>query len=325
MAKKKIPNIIKQVQIYKPPPINWDIDKIISHTQLSKYNSCAYQWQLRHRDKHKFDKPSINLIFGTSIHDALQRYISVYYNESKAAADRLNIEVIFKDNLRRLYLEEYKKQKNNHFSTLEEMNEFFEDGIEIIKFFLKNVGSYFSKKGWWLVGCEIPVNHLVRPNVWFNGSLDIVLYHESTNTIKIYDLKTSTKSWSKNHQQKDEVKIAQILLYKKLFSKQFDFPVDNIEVEFLILKRKLYDNCDFQQKRIQEFKPASGKIKLNKASLLLENFVSSVFDDNGEFRKITFKKTISKYSCQWCPFQEMDELCDKNKPNLKWRNPFDIV
>ena len=48
------------------------------------------------------------------------------------------------------------------------MREFFEDGIEILKFFKKKVGGYFSKRGTYLVGIELPI--INTPNRFPNKS-----------------------------------------------------------------------------------------------------------------------------------------------------------
>ena len=37
------------------------------------------------------------------------------------------------------------------------MREFFEDGIAILEWFKKKRSRYFSKKGTYLVGCEVPL------------------------------------------------------------------------------------------------------------------------------------------------------------------------
>lgn len=323
--KKKIPYIVQQVQKYKPPFIDFSKQKVISHTQMTKFHNCNFSWGLHYRDGHKIFNPSISLIFGTSLHEVLQNYITVFYSQSKAAADRLDLETEFKDLLRKSYLEEFKKNGNVHFSNVEELDEHCIDGLEIIRYFKRKKETYFSKKGWWLVGCEVPVNYNILPNVYYNGALDIVLYHEPTNSIEILDLKTSTRAWSKKYQMKDEVKIAQILLYKKIFSEQFDFPIDNIDVKFLILKRKISIDGDFPEKRIQEFKPASGKIKLKKATDLLDLFANNTFDENGIPNQDKFKKSPSVNNCKFCPYNDKPELCDKNKPLSKWRSPFEII
>ena len=45
----------------------------------------------------------------------------------------------------------------------------------------------------------------------------------------------------------DKNKTNQLLLYKKFFSKQRDIPEDKIDIEYLILKRKLYENIQYPQ------------------------------------------------------------------------------
>jgi len=322
--KKKIPDIIKRVQSYKPPFIDFSKQKVISHTQLSIYNSCSYRWGLHYRDGKKINNPSISLIFGTALHNVIQEFLTIFYSESKAAALRYDMETKFRDSLRQLYLEEYKKNGNKHFSSVEEMDEHCIDGLEIIRYFKKKVETYFSKRGWWLVGCEIPINNIILPYLSFSGSLDIVLYHEPTDTIEIIDLKTSTRSWSKKYQQKDEVKLSQILLYKTFFSTQFDFPIEKINIKFLILKRKINEEGEYKEKRIQEFSPASGKGKINKSLGLLNKFVSKAFDSEGNIIKDKFPKSPSLHNCKFCPYNNLPELCDKDKPQNKWRNPFEI-
>ena len=56
-------------------------------------------------------------------------------------------------------------------------------------------------------------------NVLYNGFLDVVMYHEPTNTFKIIDIKTSTRGW-REKEKKDENKQFQLILYKHFFSEQ---------------------------------------------------------------------------------------------------------
>ena len=321
--KKIIPQIIKDVKATKPQIINWNTDKIISFTQLTKFSNCSYSWMLEYRDKIKIPNFSINMLFGTSLHNVIQQYLDVYYNKSKAGADRLDMEMTFKNMMKSLYLEQYTKNNSKHFSTPEELSEFAQDGVEILRYFKRKVGNYFSKTGWHLIGCEVPISHNILPNVFYNGSLDIVLYHEPTNKIQIIDLKTSTRTWY-DKQKKDETKLAQLLLYKKLFSEQYNFPIDNIEVKFIILKRKINTESDFVEKRFQEFIPASGKGKITKAYSLLENFANSTFTEHGELRMGEFKKNISPDSCRFCIFKDLPQHCSRNGVFKKAPDPFDI-
>ena len=101
------------------------------------------------------------------------------------------------------------------------------------------------------------------PNILYKGYLDVVLYHEATNSFKILDIKTSTRGWD---DKTKKMILNNINLYyiKNYFAQQFNIPVDNIDVEFFIVKRKVWEQSEFPISRIQEFKPASGKVKLNK-------------------------------------------------------------
>jgi RecB family exonuclease len=135
--------------------------------------------------------------------------------------------------------------------------------------------------------------------------LDVVLYHEPTNKFRIIDIKTSTNGWNAKA-KKDENKQFQLILYKKFFSEQFNVPLENIDIEFFIVKRKLYENTDYPIPRVQEFKPASGKVKLNKATRALEEFIQRAFDKNGH-ANVNHQPTPHK-NCNWCPFYKT-HLC----------------
>jgi len=248
----------------------------------------------------------------------MQHYLDVAYEKSFAAADR---EIDIKDHFQNAYISEYqaqyKKNNNEHFSDASEMREFFEDGVAILEWFKKKRSRYFSKKGTYLVGCELPI--IIAPNKMYNnvlymGYLDVVTYHEETETFKIIDIKTSTKGWN-DYAKKDEDKQYQLLLYKQYFSEQYGIPLDKIEIEFMILKRKVLDIDDenimspYQAYRVQQFTPPSGKIKLGRAKSAINGFINECFTSNGGIKEKTYPKTPSKWTCNFCPYKEEKELC----------------
>jgi hypothetical protein len=258
------------------------------------------------------------MTFGTALHEVLQHYLDVMYETSGAEADRIDIEELFEDTLRKCYADDYKKNKDQHFSSPKELREFFDDGKEILKFFKKQRGAYFNKKGWHLVGCEVPI--VMAPNLRLNrvkymGYLDVVMYHEPTNSFKIIDIKTSTKGWNK-WTKKDESKQFQLILYKYFFSKQYNIPLENIEIEFFIVRRKVYVDGDYPQKRIQQFVPASGKVKLNKATTNLNEFINKAFNLDGSYKDTIFRANPSKWNCTFCPYKTNKELCNAIGKNL---------
>jgi hypothetical protein len=311
MAKDKIPSIIKQIQNHKSQEINYAFHKTISYSQMSMYLQCPKKWALYYKDGNKISAPSINMTFGTAMHETLQNYLSVVYNESGAKADKIDLEEYFENQLRENYSKEYKNNKNTHFSNSEEIREFYDDGLAILEFFKKKRGEYFSIKGWYLVGIEIPI--VIAPNkthnnVLFNGFIDLVLYHEPTEQFVIYDIKTSTRGWS-DKEKKDEIKQSQILLYKSFFSELFGVPEDHIDVEFFIVKRKIWEQSEFPQRRIQQFTPTNGKTKVKNARALLSKFIDDTFNLDGSYKDIDHPAQPSGSNCMYCPFKNRKDLC----------------
>ncbi len=313
MAKKKIPSIVKEVQRFSPPEINYGFQKQISFSQFSMFNSCPHKWSLQYRDGHYTSEVSIHMTFGTAMHTVLQDYLTAFYNVSITAADQINLEEQFEEQLREGYKVDYERNKKEHFSSSEELREFYEDGLDILSWFKKNKGKYFSKKGWWLVGIEVPIIFQPNPiyqNLYYKGFLDVVLYNETLNKIKIIDIKTSTRGWG-DREKKDETKTMQLILYKKFFSKLYGFPIDDISTEYFIVKRKLHGNPEYPAHRVQIFKPASGKIKLNKTTKRFQEFIEMAFNKDGTHNMGPQLKNPSKYNCTYCLFKNNKELCDR--------------
>jgi hypothetical protein len=306
MAKKKvIPQIVKDIRNTIKREINWATEKSISYSQFSMYNECPKKWSLQYVEGHKQFTSTIHTVFGTAIHEVLQHYLTVMYEQNMVEADKINTSEMFESKLREEYTKQYKSNNKQHFSSPIELREFFEDGEAIIRDFAKNKSKHFSKRGWYLVGCEVPIvlsPNPKYPNIIYQGYLDIVMYHEPTNKIKILDLKTSTSGWN-DKQKKDENKQFQLILYKKYFSELYNFPEENIDVEFFIMKRKLYESEDFVIKRIQKFSPPSGKIKINKATQSLNQFIEEAFDRNG-FKETEHQPKVNS-NCKWCPFYKI--------------------
>ena len=280
----------------------------ISYSQISMFNECPLRWKLNYIDKLSISESSIHLIFGTAMHEVLQTYLEVMYNDSIKNADLLNLEEMLRDKL----IEQFKIAEDEDGKppcTKEEIAEFFQDGCDIIDFFKKKRGDYFSKRGYKLIGCEVPIEFDLKKNIRMVGYIDIVLYDEISDTIKIYDIKTSTMGWNK-WMKADKNKTQQLLLYKQFYSKQYNHPIDKIEVEYFIVKRKLWEKAMFPQKRVQKFSPASGTVSMNKTLEGLNFFIDKAFTDDGQKTDENIIATPSKKACRWCEFKGT-EYCDK--------------
>ena len=315
---KKVPKIVREIQNNPPENINYAFEKHISYSQLSIHKGCPHRWKLQYKDKIKKFTSSIHTVFGLAIHESILHYLDLAYNKSFAAADReINIQEYFQEKFIGEYQSQYKKNNNSHFSDAAEMREFFEDGVAILEWFKKKRSRYFSKKGTYLIGCELPI--VIAPNkmydnILYTGYLDIVTYNERTDTFKIIDIKTSTKGWNK-FAKADENKQFQLLLYKQFFSEQYNIPLDKIDIEFFIVKRKVLSWDDdnimspHQAYRVQTFIPPSGKIKLGKAKKAMTTFINECFNSDGSIKEKNYEKTPSKWTCNFCPFKEEQELC----------------
>ena len=268
------------------------------------FSECPQRWKLNYIDKLRVFETNIFLIFGTAMHEVIQTWLEVMYNDSIKNADKLNLEQRLHDKL----IEGFKKAKEEEGKdpcTLEQLREFFQDGVDILDFVKKRRADYFSKRGYKLIGCEVPIDVDLKKNVKMVGYLDIVILDEFHNTLKIYDIKTSTQGWNK-WQKKDENKTQQLLLYKQFYAKQYNHPIDKIEVEYFIVKRRLWENAMFPQKRVQKFSPASGTVSMNKVAKRLDTFLDLAFDENGEQVSDNIIATPSKKSCRWCEFRKTE-------------------
>jgi hypothetical protein len=306
---KKIPSIVKKVQQTKLPEIDHRFQKSLSYSQFSIYKGCPHRWSLRYKEGHYGDQPSIHTLFGTAIHETIQHYLTVFYNKSGAEADRVEMGDFLQEHLIGEYKKQYKNNNNTHFSSSEELREFFDDGLSIINFLKEKRGRYFSKRGWWLVGCEVPILLPLENNLYFKGYIDLVLYSEKADMFYLYDIKTSTGGWNEKA-KKDELKQFQLILYKKFFSEQYNIPLEKIDIEFFITRRKIWESSDYPINRIQEFKPPAGKIKLNKATKEFNEFIKDTYDKKGNPIEKEYPKKVSN-NCQWCPFNERKDLCSK--------------
>ena len=272
----------------------------ISYSQVSMYSECPLHWKLNYVDKLKISESNIHLIFGSAMHEVLQTYLNIMYMDSVKNADVLDLNKLLRDKLIEQF-KEAEEQDGKPPCTKEELMEVFDDGILIIDFFKKRRNQYFSKRDWELIGCEIPIEVDLKNNIKMVGYLDVVMKHIPTDSIKIIDIKTSTMGWNK-WMKKDENKTQQLLLYKQFYSKQYNHPIERIEVEYFIVKRKLWENAMFPQKRIQKFVPASGKPSMNKVNGRMLKFINEAFTEDGEY-KTNMVATPSKKACKWCEFK----------------------
>ena len=282
----------------------------VSFSQYSMWSSCPHQYKLAYIDELRDSSSNIHSVFGSAMHETLQEYLSRCLQISKSQADKnMNTKEFLKEKMREFFVKESNDGKDPICSK-EELVEFLEDGNLILDYFQKskNFNNFFSLKDDELIAIEQPINTKIAENVSFLGFIDFIVRSKRTGRYRITDFKTSTKGWSK-HQKSDPIKNSQILLYKKFYAELLNISQDLIDVEFIILKRKVSQNTDYNIPRISRHVPASGKPSINKAWKGFTDFVDSVFNQDGTYRTdVLFPKQPSKL-CDWCEFKQRG-ICD---------------
>ena len=282
--------------------------KKISYSQYSQWAVCPHKWKLNYIDELRTFKGNIHTLFGSAMHDVLQTYLTVMYNDTIKMADSLPLASMLLHRMKKYYKEIVEDLHGEEVSSQEEMQEFYEHGLAIIEWFVKKRGMYFNKKGYELVGIEVPIEYDLPNKIKFVGYIDVLMYDTVREKYKIIDIKTSTMGWNK-WAKADKNKTDQLLLYKQFYGAQHDIPMDKIDIEYFIVKRKLYEKVDFPQRRVQTFVPASGKPSINKLLNKLNQFLEESFIDGEYNLEHNYIKQPSKKNCRYCEFNQT-EHCD---------------
>ena len=282
--------------------------KRISYSQYSQWDVCPWKWKLNYIDKLSTFTDNIHTLFGTSMHEVLQTYLTVMYEDTVKMADALPLQEMLLQRMKKNYNQIMAKNGGEVFVEQHDMEEFYQHGLLILEWFKKKRGMYFSKKGYELVGIEVPINYQMNDGVKFIGYIDVLIHDKVRDKYKIIDIKTSTMGWNK-YQKADKNKTDQLLLYKNFWGLENNVSLDKIEVEYFIVKRKLYEKVDFPQRRVQTFTPANGKPSINKVVNNVNRFVEDCFTDDKHNLQATYMKNPSKKNCRFCEFNQT-EHCD---------------
>lgn len=277
----------------------------ISYSQLKRYLQCPKAWENKYIHKIELFNDSIYTVFGNAMHTVVEEWVRTIYNESAKKANELDLNAMLKENLKIEYLKAKKENNNEAFLSAKELFEFYEDGVATLDYLKKKRSRYFPKKHTKLMGIEIELNTPVNDNIKFNGFIDIVLKDTLRNKIIVIDLKTSTRSWG-DYKKKDDLVRMQLLFYKHYYAEQFNVNVDDVEIFFLILKRKLYENSDFPQPRTQTFVPPNSKRTIKKYLKILDEFINECFDKNGDYVRKNYEASGNANACKWCEYRNTE-------------------
>lgn len=286
--------------------------KVVSFSQFQNWYCCPHRWYLDYIKGLKEFEDSLNMSFGTAIHEAIQLFLRTLYKPKigegndmewcqrcEIRAERFSIHKYF--------IRQFKREvtKKNIPHTPEQFAEFVEDGKKILDTFKdpKQRIKFFPSHKYKLLAIEDELKMGIKNEVDIVAYLDVVLQDKVTGAIKIVDIKTATRGWN-NYQMEDFSKTAQLVLYKALYSKKYNIPLPKIEVEFFILKRKIDEQSRFAQNRIQIFRPAAAQTQILEVINEFTGFVDTCFTTEGTHRtsqKYPKNPGKNKKNCKYCP------------------------
>ena len=76
------------------------------------------------------------------------------YNFTVKDADEIDLNDLLRRKMKEFYIKEAVEKEKTHLIEQEDMVTFFQQGVEILDWFKKKRGNYFSKRSWSLLGIE---------------------------------------------------------------------------------------------------------------------------------------------------------------------------
>ena len=297
---KKLKGDVKRVwesKIKQSPSKN----KHISYSSVSTYNKCPKLWEAQYLRKTIPFKQNIYTCFGTAMHETMQSWLEVLFHDKVKNANEMDLDKLLYDNMIKAYKQGKAQNGHEHFSTQDELTQFWLDGKHILEFLKKKRNAYFTTKTMQLAGIETLLYQEIKPGVMFKGLVDLVFYHPTVDRWTIMDIKTSTSGWRDN-QKKNPNLTAQVILYKEFFAKQFGIDKEKIDVQFFIVKRRVPAEAEFasMQRRVQEFSPNAGPRKTKQVLDSMNKFISEVLDENGQYIDQSYQCNSPIGKCENC-------------------------
>ena len=77
--------------------------KRISYSQYSQWDVCPWKWKLNYLDKLSTFTDNIHTLFGTSMHEVLQTYLTVMYEDTVKMADALPLQEMLLKRMKKNY------------------------------------------------------------------------------------------------------------------------------------------------------------------------------------------------------------------------------
>lgn len=293
--------ILNESSVEEKPPIQKT--KTVSFSQMGTWNRCRWSWALQYRLK-KPKQSGPDLIAGTALHLAIQTwFIQLFEDEEKAK--ELDVSEIIKNSLiteneKSGYLTE--EGKTVYPFTVETIKEYYSDLTAIMGFVMTHYPSILNPKEYELVDIERELRVSLQDNVQFLGFIDLVFRHKASGKIVIYDIKMSKKGWQIRYI--DKSKTDQLVLYKTFYSNLFNVPFDDIDVKFLVLKRKVKTRGTLKESRASIIPITVKPEHVERVRNDMNSFIQEAITTEKEPTPENFPANPTNFNCTYCSVRE---------------------
>ena len=281
----------------------------ISFSEFSLFSECGHRHLIEKYLKLEEQPPSIHLIYGNSMHYAIEMTLK----------DNLSVE-----DSARTFRETFQKGMFEQMKDLPEYNEMEEYTLQgentlrviDLKSLLKDYDVYSVEENLYE---ELAV--FGKKGYYFKGFIDLVVKHKVTGEILIIDWKTATEPWKISSKLSNDIFMCQMRFYKYFWGRKNNIPMSNIKCRYVVLarlKNKKKPENGYGNVALVDIDSTEDEIKFS-----LEKLASAIKQIHivKSFPKVKHFKN-EKFSCMFCSYKGgKHPLCnyslDQDKELLK--------
>lgn len=271
----------------------------ISFSEFSKYMECGHRHLVEKYLKLTEDEKSIHLIFGNSIHSAIEMGLKKNWNIDKTVEH---------------FKEEFVREMMNQMidkPEYKEVDNFVSQGENILR--ILKIERIFEK--YELIGMEIPLYEKLLNNFRFKGFIDLILKNKKTGRYLVLDWKTSSESWDVSKKKKNKIFMSQMRFYKYFYARKYNIPMDEIDCKYVVLNRLKSKHCpDLGYGGIQSVEIFSNEQEIKDSLSMLADSVKNIHIKN-YFPKAKINGDAK--SCFFCPLKDNLTLCNNDPEQYK--------
>lgn len=256
--------------------------KHISYSQLRMFQKCPLQWQKMYINKEGVYQANIYGTFGEAVHQCIQHYELKQNNYVKGT---------FKEFLISVYNENRKKDTTFFIHDLE-VNKWSEIGETHVIRYLQNY--LFGVEGWQLIDTEFKLSVPIEgyQNINFIGYIDLLFLSKDECTIKLVDLKTSSKGWGKGELFENYKQLHLYAFYLRCQTTT----VKPLETSFVLFNRK------YPEKIVYSTLESDTDREVNTYWELM-GMLSQAFNKDGSPLGMELPARPSNNACMFCQFK----------------------